>query len=256
MADEATRIGRYVETVSGSEVVRAYVPRPLPPIPPIRVDALLSRLSAADQAVGRLDGISVLLPDKGLFLYMYVRKEAVLSSQIEGTQSTLSDLLKFEFGGSTRSANRRYTRGIELRLGYDVRPRPACHSAYIAAPHTRNARAPASKRTRPEPEPRGISQIAKLDWGDTPRQRPVRASATERGHAMPRRPREIHTRGHAVPPTTHQGRPPACSIRNHPSISRRQRTTGSTSDHLVSLLAQGHAAAAPIPQPLFQVASC
>jgi Fic family protein len=51
-------------------------------------------LSAADQAVGRLDGMSVLLPDKGLFLYMYVRKEAVLSSQIEGTQSTLSDLLR------------------------------------------------------------------------------------------------------------------------------------------------------------------
>jgi Fic family protein len=96
MPGEPSRIGRYVETVSGGEVVRAYVPQPLPPIPPIRVDALLSRLSAADQAVGRLDGISVLLPDKGLFLYMYVRKEAVLSSQIEGTQSTLSDLLKFE----------------------------------------------------------------------------------------------------------------------------------------------------------------
>ena len=96
MPDEATRIGRYVETAYGAEVVRAYVPPPLPPIPPVRLDTLLSRLSAADQAVGRLDGISVLLPDKGLFLYMYVRKEAVLSSQIEGTQSTLSDLLKFE----------------------------------------------------------------------------------------------------------------------------------------------------------------
>lgn len=96
MAGEPSRIGRYVETVAGGEVVRAYVPQPLPPIPPVRVDALLSRLSAADQAVGRLDGMSVLLPDKGLFLYMYVRKEAVLSSQIEGTQSTLSDLLRFE----------------------------------------------------------------------------------------------------------------------------------------------------------------
>jgi len=53
-------------------------------------------LSAADQAVGRLDGISLLLPNKELFLYMYARKEAVLSSQIEGTQSSLSDLLKFE----------------------------------------------------------------------------------------------------------------------------------------------------------------
>jgi Fic family protein len=53
-------------------------------------------LSAADQAIGRLNGISALLPDEQLFLYMYVRKEAVLSSQIEGTQSSLSDLLRFE----------------------------------------------------------------------------------------------------------------------------------------------------------------
>lgn len=92
----STRIGRYVKSTAGGEVVRAYVPRPLPPSPPIRVHELLSRLSAADQAVGRLDGISVLLPDSKLFLYMYVRKEAVLSSQIEGTQSTLDDLLRFE----------------------------------------------------------------------------------------------------------------------------------------------------------------
>ena len=96
MADRRTRIGRYVETAAGGEVVRAYVPTPLPPVPPIHIPELLSRLSAADQAVGRLDGISVLLPDKNLFLYMYVRKEAVLSSQIEGTQSTLDDLLRFE----------------------------------------------------------------------------------------------------------------------------------------------------------------
>ena len=93
---QGSRIGHYVEATAGGEVVRAYVPKPLPPIPPIRVHELLSRLSAADQAVGRLDGISILLPDKNLFLYMYVRKEAVLSSQIEGTQSTLDDLLRFE----------------------------------------------------------------------------------------------------------------------------------------------------------------
>lgn len=90
------RIGQFVETAVGGEVVRAYLPKPLPPVPPIRIQDLLHRLSAADQAVGRLDGISILLPDKNLFLYMYVRKEAVLSSQIEGTQSTLDDLLRFE----------------------------------------------------------------------------------------------------------------------------------------------------------------
>ncbi len=92
----ASRLGRFVETLVGGEVVRAFVPPPLPPTPPIDILSLLNRLSAADRALGRLDGITVLLPRQELFLYVYVRKEAVLSSQIEGTQSTLSDLLRFE----------------------------------------------------------------------------------------------------------------------------------------------------------------
>jgi Fic family protein len=91
-----SRLGRFKETTYEKERVRAFVPPPLPPTPPIDVLPLISRLSAADRALGRLDGITVLVPDKALFLYMYVRKEAVLSSQIEGTQSTLSDLLRFE----------------------------------------------------------------------------------------------------------------------------------------------------------------
>jgi Fic family protein len=90
------RLGRIVETTAGGETVRAFVPPPLPPSPPIDVLPLLSRLSAAERALGRLDAITVLLPRQELFLYMYVRKEAVLSSQIEGTQSTLTDLLRFE----------------------------------------------------------------------------------------------------------------------------------------------------------------
>lgn len=90
------RLGRFVETPVAGEVVRAFVPPPLPPEPPIDVLSLLERLSAAERALGRLDGITVLLPRQELFLYMYVRKEAVLSSQIEGTQSTVSDLLRFE----------------------------------------------------------------------------------------------------------------------------------------------------------------
>ena len=91
-----SRLGRYVETAIGGERVRAFVPPPLPPVPPLDLEPLLSRLSAADRAIGRLDGITLLLPDHALFLYMYVRKEAVLSSQIEGTQSTLTDLSRFE----------------------------------------------------------------------------------------------------------------------------------------------------------------
>lgn len=90
------RLGRFVESVVAGEVVRAFVPPPLPPAPPIDVLALLERLSLAERALGRLDGVTMLLPRQELFLYMYVRKEAVLSSQIEGTQSTLSDLLRFE----------------------------------------------------------------------------------------------------------------------------------------------------------------
>lgn len=90
------RLGRFVETVAAGEQVRAFVPPPLPPEPSIDILPLLPKLSAAERALGRLDGITVLLPRQELLLYMYVRKEAVFSSQIEGTQSTLSDLLRFE----------------------------------------------------------------------------------------------------------------------------------------------------------------
>lgn len=93
---KSLRLGRYVETVSHGETVRAFVPPPLPPTPPLDLIPRLPKLSAAERALGRLDGITMLLPNPELFLYMYVRKEAVLSSQIEGTQSSLSDLLRFE----------------------------------------------------------------------------------------------------------------------------------------------------------------
>ena len=89
--------GRYESTSAGGERVRAFVPLPLPPKPAIALDGSLQQeLEAATLALGRLDAISTLLPDETLFLYAYVRKEAVLSSQIEGTQSSLSDLLLFE----------------------------------------------------------------------------------------------------------------------------------------------------------------
>jgi len=88
--------GRYEITNAGGESVRAFVPAPLPPFPPLALDGLQTALEAAGLAVGRLDAVSTLLPDTSFFLYSYVRKEAVLSSQIEGTQSSLSDLLLFE----------------------------------------------------------------------------------------------------------------------------------------------------------------
>ena len=91
-----SRIGSYVTTQVGGEVVRAYVPAPLPPDPPLNLERMQLLLEQANQALGRLDGLSSLLPSLDLFLYCYIRKEAVLSSQIEGTQSSLSDLLLFE----------------------------------------------------------------------------------------------------------------------------------------------------------------
>jgi Fic family protein len=91
------RTGTFETTTVAGERVRAFHPATLPPVPPIAIDGPLQRdLERATLAVGRLDGVSALLPDRTLFLYSYVRKEAVLSSQIEGTQSSLSDLLLFE----------------------------------------------------------------------------------------------------------------------------------------------------------------
>lgn len=81
----------------GGETVKAFIPRPLPPDPPIQwTPDLRSKFDQALLALGRLDAICDLLPDASLFLYAYVRKEAVLSSRIEGTQSSISDLMLFE----------------------------------------------------------------------------------------------------------------------------------------------------------------
>ena len=93
--------GRYVTVSTVGEEVKAYLPNPLPPSPPLVIEGVLqSKLDLAMLELGRLGGVSGLLPDVGQFLYMYIRKEAVLSSMIEGTQSSLSDLLMFEIDES------------------------------------------------------------------------------------------------------------------------------------------------------------
>ncbi len=82
---------------SKDEPFSAFVPNPLPPVPPLEISPVLrGELDAALVELGRLDTIATLLPDSAVFLYAYVRREAVLSSQIEGTQSSLSDLLSYE----------------------------------------------------------------------------------------------------------------------------------------------------------------
>ena len=89
--------GTYVPASTAGESFQAFVPHPLPPDPPIRLaNRDYDLIEKANRALGRLDGVATLLPDVSLFLYFYVRKEAVLSSQIEGTQSSFSDLLLHE----------------------------------------------------------------------------------------------------------------------------------------------------------------
>lgn len=89
--------GHYVTISTAGETARAFVPSALPPDPPIDWSpSLRGKFDQALLALGRLDSASLLLPDVSLFLYTHIRKEAVLSSMIEGTQSSLSDLLMFE----------------------------------------------------------------------------------------------------------------------------------------------------------------
>jgi Fic family protein len=94
------RQGEYVSSTVAGETVRAYVPPPLPPNPPVDLGPFYNKIEAANRALGHLDGVTSILPDTPLFHYMYVRKEALLSSQIEGTQSSLSDLLLYESDAS------------------------------------------------------------------------------------------------------------------------------------------------------------
>jgi Fic family protein len=92
--------GHYEDSIAGGVRCQAFIPDPLPPRPALALDGKLQgRINQAMLALGRLDAISTLLPDASLFLYSYVRKEAVMSSQIEGTQSSLSDLMLYEMEG-------------------------------------------------------------------------------------------------------------------------------------------------------------
>lgn len=92
--DQKFRAGRAIRQPGGYS---AFIPAPLPPVPPLRFDSQLATvLAGAGTALGRLDGVAATLPNPELFVAMYVRREAVLSSQIEGTQSTLDDVLAYE----------------------------------------------------------------------------------------------------------------------------------------------------------------
>ena len=96
----SNRAGTFVQQQSGPHGFSAFIPAPLPPNPPVRLKGDLARVNeSAAFALGRLEGTSARL-DPNRLLYMYVRKEAVLTSQLEGTQSTLADLLEYENEGA------------------------------------------------------------------------------------------------------------------------------------------------------------
>lgn len=101
--NETSRLGRYVTTTVSGEPVKAFIPPPLPPAG-LDLSGLHQSLDRANQALGRLDGLTVLLPDVRFLLYLYVRKEALVSSQIEGTQSSFVDVLPFESKVATVSS--------------------------------------------------------------------------------------------------------------------------------------------------------
>lgn len=99
---DTTRAGIFVTQLEG---YKAFLPKSLPPDPPLRMDwEMINLLSQADRALARLDGTAITLPNPDLFVAMYVRKEALLSSQIEGTQSSLVDLLDYEAGVPNQKA--------------------------------------------------------------------------------------------------------------------------------------------------------
>ena len=122
MAPASTRAGRYVKQRTG---YAAFIPAPLPPEPPIVLEGLQALLSRADQALGRLDGVIQTVPNPDLFVSMYVRREAVLSSQIEGTQSTLEDCSRSSWSPRVADLPEDVEEVVNYVQGDELRPRAA-----------------------------------------------------------------------------------------------------------------------------------
>jgi len=229
--NKTTRAGRYVRQPAG---YRAFIPAPLPPDPPLALSGSLQEaLSAADCALGRLDGAVLTLPNPDLFVFMYVRKEAVLSSRIEGTGSSLQNLPAAEaqlfdpempkdvqeVANYVRALNHGLARPAELPLS--VRLIREIHAVLMAG--LRGGRlTPGELRT---------SQNWIGPTGATPSTATFVPPAVAQSVAGTRVPRKI-------PPqrlrsaATHPGGPGQCPVRDHPPFPRRQRPRRATFDHL------------------------
>ena len=238
----------------GGEEVRLYIPRPLPPDPALALTPDdLDRLERANRALGRLDGVAQLLPDPDLFLYFYVRKEAVLSSQIEGTQSSLSDLLLFETDVAP---------GVPLNDVQEV-------SRYVAAIESTGSSGlhslPLSLRLIREIHGKLLAggRGGEKDPGEFRRSqnwiggsRPGKAfyvpPPPERLMEFLDPPGEVHPRQAGQDADAPQGRARPCPVREHPPFSRRQWPRRPPAHHPDPLRGAGARAAASLPQPLLQ----
>ena len=143
--------GQYRTIATAGEPFRAFVPAPLPPVPPVEwTPALRRRFDDALVALGRLDAVAELLPNAALVHHIFVRREAVLSSQIEGIQSSLTDLLLYEIGeqpdGTVEDAHEvscyiaSFEHGLaRLREGFPLSLRLICemHAILLDHPHGR-----------------------------------------------------------------------------------------------------------------------
>ena len=246
--------GRYETATSGGEAVRAFVPSPLPPAPlPLLEGELQLALERAHLALGRLDSVSTLLPDTALFLYAYVRKEAVLSSQIEGTQSSLSDLLLFELDELP---------GVPLDDVVEV-------SNYVAALDHGLARLregfPLSNRLIREihavllskgrgsgKEPGEFRRSQNWIGGSRPGNAIfVPPPPGEVLPAMSDLERFLHDDTTATS-RSRPGRPRSRAVRDDPPVPRRERPRGAAPDHPPPVSLRCPAGAPPVPQPLPQ----
>ena len=231
-ATSKTRAGSFIAQPSG---FRAFVPAALPPNPPVALDdRLLGLLSSADLALGRLDGIVRVVPDPELFVAMYVRREAVLSSQIEGTLSTLEDLLEVELEperagrlgdvGEIVNYVRAMNHGLERlqALPLSLRLIREIHGELLRDGRGTHAAGRVPHRRR------------------TGSGRQARRSATRDLRAAARRPRCTRRSTTSSDSCTRDGRPAAArrrracarAVRDDPSVPGRQRPGRAAADHV------------------------
>ena len=248
--------GRYETTAVGGERVEAFVPAPLPPKPPLDLTGPLQALQErASLALGRLDSLSSLLPDPSLFLYAYVRKEAVLSSQIEGTQSSLSDLLLFELDEApgvplddvVEVSN--YVAALDHGLARLRERVPALEPA-----DSRDPRRAAVARPRQRQGPGRVPPLAELDRRQPAGQRPfVPPPHTSVPECMAALERFLHETDDGLPLLVRAGLAHVQFETIHPFLDGNGRV-GRLLITFLSVPRRRAARAAALPEPLLQAA--